>query len=1054
MSFSRELSHLVEEQIRQASFKGGSGDGGMNVSVGSGDGKVALLEANLQRLTEQVAKYMATQKMSQRNMVDYGLEVMALHGLKLAVTAGRAIFTESEGPRDLPFMYVELSRGGIERQIRYIYLTGEGVLLESTTDPSNMGSDYLPLAMVDVWSQASEITQDRIQDLRPRAGSVSGEEQGSSNHTGSVVGNVSLHSPDTGSDSFVIAATEPASLQVQISSGRALVDGEIIDAEGGQLDLSNHRRIQKEFIALGDGETTEYLLYHEKVSEVVIYLDQAVAADVVVESTEGKITFEQPPEVGVPIYCDYSFGGNYVLVFLVEKVKTNQGKPLGILNWAVGSNRNSAEPPTLYKNQHVIGKMDLSGSVEAIVDGIIDNSYEVSNLTQEDLQYGEKLGELSLQDGAITARKIVANSITGDHIAAGSIDAAKIKAGAIDAQHITAGAIQAQHIGTNTITADMIQGGTITAEKFEDATWGDLSQAMRYVKSALKGASLWRRAFSKEDLALGTMDKINYEADEFPTLRLETQRRWDQYSEGEFTLEFSETQLSTIRSEFEQYLQKELLLSRASDFDLVVNYFYKVLDDPTFEEYRSVLEDWHNGLFYVVNLEENEVAWTTSSTPFQDYSENITHTDSVEKYVSKMIDYWTWHFLNSNRIKSILYLETTYPSTTSADIRLLEIPKQLFKKYIGEIVKIYIGREEYEVLNPLLPFQGYLRMLKDYAEELPINDENIKNTISSLLGDHMDLEITIRKVADILYDAIPFDNLIITTDKDQWDYGNWDCPVYKNGYWESPSIDYGKIENLQAEFWIKPLLLSDQHSIKVKFRYSSDNVTWTGYEEAPTEEKTMGYRYWAGNFQEFRYFKVHLELSTEDENEYAILGYPEVRLASVQMGSVGDIRFPALTVKQGELKMNGAELFRDEYPYLWSWALENQLLVSDERWHQGYQGYFSVGNGNTTFRLPDTRGEFFRVLDEGRGIDPNREYGTSQGDAIRNIAGIFNSYGLTDGDPTCSGPFYNPKQGHKTSQSYGSWASRGIGFDASLSVPTSDENRPHNLAYFACIRYS
>ena len=62
MSFGQELSHIVEQQIdkalRQKSGLGESAGGGIG-SSGNDDGKIALLEANLQRLAEQVATYMS-----------------------------------------------------------------------------------------------------------------------------------------------------------------------------------------------------------------------------------------------------------------------------------------------------------------------------------------------------------------------------------------------------------------------------------------------------------------------------------------------------------------------------------------------------------------------------------------------------------------------------------------------------------------------------------------------------------------------------------------------------------------------------------------------------------------------------------------------------------------------------------------------------------------------------------------------------------------------------------------------------------------------------------
>lgn len=41
---------------------------------------------------------------------------------------------------------------------------------------------------------------------------------------------------------------------------------------------------------------------------------------------------------------------------------------------------------------------------------------------------------------------------------------------------------------------------------------------------------------------------------------------------------------------------------------------------------------------------------------------------------------------------------------------------------------------------------------------------------------------------------------------------------------------------------------------------------------------------------------------------------------------------------------------------------------------------FGVGNGTTTFNLPDLRGEFIRAWDDGRGVDAARAFGSTQAD--------------------------------------------------------------------------
>ena len=41
---------------------------------------------------------------------------------------------------------------------------------------------------------------------------------------------------------------------------------------------------------------------------------------------------------------------------------------------------------------------------------------------------------------------------------------------------------------------------------------------------------------------------------------------------------------------------------------------------------------------------------------------------------------------------------------------------------------------------------------------------------------------------------------------------------------------------------------------------------------------------------------------------------------------------------------------------------------------------YGAGDGSTTFNVPETRGEFLRSLDDGRGVDSGRTRGSAQGD--------------------------------------------------------------------------
>lgn len=117
---------------------------------------------------------------------------------------------------------------------------------------------------------------------------------------------------------------------------------------------------------------------------------------------------------------------------------------------------------------------------------------------------------------------------------------------------------------------------------------------------------------------------------------------------------------------------------------------------------------------------------------------------------------------------------------------------------------------------------------------------------------------------------------------------------------------------------------------------------------------------------------------------------------------------------------------------------------------------YGSGDGNTTFNLPDLRGEFIRGLDSGRGVDSGRAVGTSQGDAMRNVTGEYGANWMTRDVATvfrATGPFYDAGAGGLAHGASGYSNSRIIGFDASRQVPTATEFRPRNVALLACIKY-
>lgn len=106
----------------------------------------------------------------------------------------------------------------------------------------------------------------------------------------------------------------------------------------------------------------------------------------------------------------------------------------------------------------------------------------------------------------------------------------------------------------------------------------------------------------------------------------------------------------------------------------------------------------------------------------------------------------------------------------------------------------------------------------------------------------------------------------------------------------------------------------------------------------------------------------------------------EFVIAAIASATVGTIVFEArTTARAGFLKLNGAILRRADYPALWAYAQASGAIVAEVIWTANNWGCFSTGDGATTFRIPELRGEFLRCWDDARGADWGRGIGTYQG---------------------------------------------------------------------------
>lgn len=87
------------------------------------------------------------------------------------------------------------------------------------------------------------------------------------------------------------------------------------------------------------------------------------------------------------------------------------------------------------------------------------------------------------------------------------------------------------------------------------------------------------------------------------------------------------------------------------------------------------------------------------------------------------------------------------------------------------------------------------------------------------------------------------------------------------------------------------------------------------------------------------------------------------------------------SARAGHVKLNGATASVTTYTAVFAWAQHNNIVVTSG-WTGGVFKF--LDNQDGTFRFPDIRGEFFRVFDDGRGVNPGRVFGSFEIDALQN----------------------------------------------------------------------
>jgi len=157
--------------------------------------------------------------------------------------------------------------------------------------------------------------------------------------------------------------------------------------------------------------------------------------------------------------------------------------------------------------------------------------------------------------------------------------------------------------------------------------------------------------------------------------------------------------------------------------------------------------------------------------------------------------------------------------------------------------------------------------------------------------------------------------------------------------------------------------------------------------------------------------------------------------SAVPVGAV--LAFPTGIVAPGYLELDGSVQSIATYPDLAAF-LGTTYNKGDE------------GSGN--FRLPESRGEFLRGWDHGRGVDAGRQIGTVQLDAMQRLTGAISAADSTGLGQILNGVYGGSKSGVSKGVNAAVDAYTSIDFDNARQARTATENRPRNIAVMWCIK--
>lgn len=135
---------------------------------------------------------------------------------------------------------------------------------------------------------------------------------------------------------------------------------------------------------------------------------------------------------------------------------------------------------------------------------------------------------------------------------------------------------------------------------------------------------------------------------------------------------------------------------------------------------------------------------------------------------------------------------------------------------------------------------------------------------------------------------------------------------------------------------------------------------------------------------------------------------------------------------------------------------DNYLIMDGSHWSKTTYSELFAKIGSLPNVSSDTL-EFWIESSESRftrATSLTNQVGSVQEDAIRNITGSGVAMMQNGGTGSPNGVFISELSGLAAQGAHGSSATLITGFDASLEVPTANENRPKDFALLQCIKYT